>query len=97
MGPEQRSHLQALRMPGDRRRLGRLRARRAAHHFRRAVAARPGEKIVCAWQIWPDRDSFYASEARMHEDDALAVTGEIPFDPARLIYGCFQPLHTMGR
>ncbi len=33
----------------------------------------------------------------MHEDDALAVTGEIPFDPARLIYGCFQPLHTMGR
>jgi uncharacterized protein YbaA (DUF1428 family) len=65
--------------------------------FRRAVAAIEGERIVFCWQIWPDKDSFYAAEAKMHEDNALEVSGDIPFDAARLIIGCFQPLHIMGR
>lgn len=64
--------------------------------FRRAVAAKAGEKIVFTWQVWPDKESFYASEAKMHEDNALEVSGEIPFDASRLIYGCFKPIHTMG-
>lgn len=64
--------------------------------FYRAVAAKDDEKIVVSWQIWSDKESFYASEARMHEDKALEVPGEIPFDPKRLIYGCFLPIHTMG-
>ena len=34
--------------------------------FRRAVAAREGEKIVFTWQVWPDRESFFAAETRMH-------------------------------
>ena len=33
----------------------------------------------------------------MHEDGALEVDGEIPFDAKRLIFGCFSPLHVMGR
>ena len=65
--------------------------------FRRAVNARPGEKIVFTWQIWPDKASFYAAEARMHRDGRLEVSGEIPFDAGRLILGCFEPIHTMGR
>ena len=65
--------------------------------FHRAVAAKDGEKIVVSWQIWPDKDSFYASEAKMHEDGALDISGEVPFDASRLIYGCFQPMHVMGR
>src|SRR5580692_2660220 len=48
--------------------------------FRRAVAAKAGEKIVFTWQIWPDKESLDAAEARMHEDGALDVVGEIPFD-----------------
>ena len=64
--------------------------------FRKAVAAQPGEKIVFVWQVWPDKASFEASEARMHEDRALEVDGEIPFDAKRLIFGCFSPLHVMG-
>jgi len=64
--------------------------------FYRAVAAKDGEKIVVSWQIWSDKESFYASEAKMHEDKVLEVSGEIPFDPSRLIYGCFLPIHTMG-
>jgi uncharacterized protein YbaA (DUF1428 family) len=65
--------------------------------FRRAVDARPGEKIVFTWQVWPDKASFEAAEDRMHADNSLEVSGEIPFDNTRLICGCFQPLHTMGR
>lgn len=65
--------------------------------FRRAVDAQPGEKIVFTWQIWPDKASLDAAEARMHEDGPLDASGEIPFDASRLIVGCFAPICTMGR
>lgn len=65
--------------------------------FRRAVAARAGEKIVFTWQVWPDKASFEAAETRMHEDGVLDTAGDPPFDAKRLILGCFQPLVTMGR
>ena len=60
--------------------------------FRRAVAAKPGEKIVFSWQIWPDKATLDAAEEKMHAEGALEVEGEIPFDAARLILGCFAPL-----
>lgn len=65
--------------------------------FRRAVDAREGEKIVFTWQIWPDKESLDAAEARMHADGALEPAGEIPFDAGRMILGCFKPISTMGR
>jgi uncharacterized protein YbaA (DUF1428 family) len=65
--------------------------------FRRAVAAKEGEKIVFAWQIWPDKETLDAAETRMHEDGALDVAGDIPFDAQRLILGCFTPICTIGR
>jgi uncharacterized protein YbaA (DUF1428 family) len=65
--------------------------------FRRAVAAKDGEKIVFTWQVWPDKATLESAEARMHADQRLEVSGEIPFDPRRLILGCFTPIHTMGR
>jgi uncharacterized protein YbaA (DUF1428 family) len=30
--------------------------------FRKAVAAKPGEKIVFTWQVWTDKASFEAAE-----------------------------------
>ena len=65
--------------------------------FRRAVAAKPGEKIVFTWQVWPDKASLDAAEERMHESGALDVEGEIPFDASRMILGCFAPMAVMGR
>lgn len=65
--------------------------------FRRAVAAAQGEKIVFTWQVWPDKESFFAAEARMHEDPRMDNAGEPPFDARRLILGCFQPIVIMGR
>lgn len=65
--------------------------------FRRAVAARPGEKIVFVWQIWPGKAEFEAAEARMHDDPRMDSAGTPPFDASRLILGCFTPLSVMGR
>jgi uncharacterized protein YbaA (DUF1428 family) len=65
--------------------------------FRRAVAAKPGEKIVFTWQIWPDKASLNAAETRMHADGVLDTPDEIPFDAGRVILGCFSPISTMGR
>jgi uncharacterized protein YbaA (DUF1428 family) len=65
--------------------------------FRRAVAAKAGEKIVFAWQVWPDKAAFEAAEAKMHDDAVLDGSGEPPFDAKRLILGCFEPIFAMGR
>jgi uncharacterized protein YbaA (DUF1428 family) len=65
--------------------------------FRRAVAAKNGEKIVFTWQVWSDKASFEAAEERMHQDPRMDASGEPPFDNTRLILGCFQPIVSMGR
>ena len=65
--------------------------------FRKAVAAKPGEKIVFIWQVWPDKAFFQAAEDRMHDDPRMDSMGEPPFDASRLILGCFSPIATMGR
>ena len=65
--------------------------------FRRAVAAKPGEKIVFTWQIWPSKSHFQAAEEKMHQDPRMDSAGEPPFDASRLILGCFAPMLSMGR
>ncbi len=65
--------------------------------FRRAVAAKAGEKIVFMWQVWPDKGTLDAAEARMRADPRMEMPDDMPFDPKRLILGCFEPIHTMGR
>ena len=64
--------------------------------FHRAVAIKEGEKVVVSLQIWPDKERFYSSEAKMHEDKALEVEGEVPFDASRLIIGCFETIKNMA-
>ena len=58
--------------------------------YRKAVDAKEGEKIAVSWQTWPDKETFYASEDKMHADGVLDTGGEPPFDPGRLILGCFK-------
>ena len=65
--------------------------------FRRAVNAKDGEKIVFTWQVWPDKATLDAAEAGMGDDKRFEAAGDIPFDPKRLILGCFRPIHVMGR
>ena len=65
--------------------------------FHRAVAAEDGEKIVFTWQIWPSKEFLDEAEEKMHRDPRMEITGDMPFDPRRLIMGCFKPIHMMGR
>jgi uncharacterized protein YbaA (DUF1428 family) len=65
--------------------------------FRRAVAAKPGEKIVFTWQVWLDKESFYAAEEKLHQDPRLDAGADPPFDARRLILGCFSPIFSFGR
>lgn len=65
--------------------------------FHRAVDAKPGEKIVFTWQIWPTKEFLDAAEEKMHQDPRMDELGDLPFDAKRLILGCFKPLFTMGR
>ncbi|MEW2913777.1 DUF1428 domain-containing protein [Leisingera sp. JC11] len=65
--------------------------------FRRAVAARPDEKIVLSWQVWPSRAEMEEAEARIAKDTRFDIPVEIPFDHRRLILGAFTPIHTLGR
>jgi uncharacterized protein YbaA (DUF1428 family) len=65
--------------------------------FRRAVAAEDGEKIVFSWQVWPDKATLEAAEAKMRDDPRFDIPGDIPFDRRRLILGSFTPIVMMGR
>jgi uncharacterized protein YbaA (DUF1428 family) len=65
--------------------------------FHRAVNAVEGERIVFTWQVWPDKATLEAAEARMAGDKRFEAPDEIPFDPSRLFLGCFTPIHVMGR
>lgn len=65
--------------------------------FFKAVKAEPGEAIVLAWKIWPNKESLEAGEAALHASGRLDSGGEPPFDASRLIVGCFDPIFTEGR
>ncbi len=60
--------------------------------FRQAVAAQPGEKIVFAWQVWPDRACMQKAEQIMANDPSYNPPTDLPFDQSRLIMGCFDPI-----
>ncbi|MGB3795034.1 MAG: DUF1428 domain-containing protein [Alteraurantiacibacter sp.] len=65
--------------------------------FRMATKAEDGEKIVFSWMIWPDKQTCLAAHARMQDDAFWDEMTEMPFDGARMIFGGFSPIFTMGR
>jgi len=65
--------------------------------FRRAVEAKPDEKIVFSWIVWPDKATSDAAEKAMETDDRMKPPADAPFDGKRLIFGGFKPLYTLGR
>ena len=66
--------------------------------FRKATKAKPGEKIVFSWMIWPDKQTCDGAAKKMESDpDQAEVFGEMPFDGMRMMWGGFKPITTMGR
>ena len=56
--------------------------------FRRAVAAEAGEEVVFAFIEWPDKATRDAAMPKITSDPRM--TGPIPFDGKRMIFGGFE-------
>jgi uncharacterized protein YbaA (DUF1428 family) len=59
--------------------------------FSTAVKREPGETVVFAWIVWPDKATRDAAHPKMEADPRLRPdVNPMPFDGKRLIYGGFQ-------
>ena len=65
--------------------------------FRKAVDARPAEKIVFSWFEYPNRQARDAANAKMMSDPRMAEMGkDMPFDGKRMIMGGFDAIVEEG-
>lgn len=70
--------------------------------FYRAVAAKETESILFSWIEWPDkatRDKGVAEMEKLMETDPRwdPKKNPMPFDGARMIFGGFTPIVSMGK
>ncbi len=65
--------------------------------FRKAVDAKPDEKVVFAWFEYPDRATRDSVNEKMRSDPRMKDMGEtMPFDGKRMIYGGFDAIVEEG-
>jgi uncharacterized protein YbaA (DUF1428 family) len=65
--------------------------------FRKAVEAKPDEKVVFSWFEYPSRAARDAANARMMSDPRMAEMGkDMPFDGKRMIMGGFDAIVEEG-
>jgi len=65
--------------------------------FRKAVDAKPDEKVVLAWFQYPDRATRDATNAKMMSDPSIKEQfSEMPFDGKRMIFGGFDAIVEEG-
>ncbi len=64
--------------------------------FRKAVDAKPDEKVVFAWFEYPSREVRDATNAKMMSDPRFEQFAEMPFDGKRMIVGGFDAIVEEG-
>ena len=65
--------------------------------FRKAVDAKPDEKVVFAWFEYPDKATRDAANEKMRSDPRMKEMGAtMPFDGKRMIYGGFDAIVEEG-
>jgi uncharacterized protein YbaA (DUF1428 family) len=65
--------------------------------FRKAVDAKPNEKVVIAWFEYPDRQARDAANEKMMSDPRMEEMGtDVPFDGKRMILGGFDAIVEEG-
>lgn len=65
--------------------------------FRKAVDARPDEKVVFSWFEYPDKATRDAANEKMRSDERMKEFGaNMPFDGKRMIVGGFEPIVEEG-
>ena len=65
--------------------------------FRKAVDARPDEKIVFSWFEYPSKEARAATTEKMMSDPRMEeMSKSVPFDAKRMIYGGFDAIVEEG-
>ena len=65
--------------------------------FRKAVDAKPDEKVVFSWFEYPDKATRDAANERMKTDERMKELGSnMPFDAKRMILGGFETIVEEG-
>ena len=65
--------------------------------FRKAVEAKPDEKVVFAWFEYPDKATRDSVNDKMRSDPRMEAMGkDMPFDGKRMIYGGFDAIVEEG-
>jgi uncharacterized protein YbaA (DUF1428 family) len=65
--------------------------------FRKAVGAKPEEKVVFAWFEYPDRATRDSANQKMMADPRMEAMGrDMPFDGKRMIMGGFDAIVEVG-
>ena len=65
--------------------------------FRKAVDAKPDEKVVFAWFEYPDRQARDAANEKFQSDPRMQdMMKDAPFDGKRMIYGGFDAIVEEG-
>jgi len=65
--------------------------------FRKAVDAKPDEKVVFAWFEYPSKEARDAANKQMMSDPRMEKMGaDMPFDGKRMIYGGFDAIVEEG-
>ncbi len=64
--------------------------------FRKAVDAKPDEKVVFAWFEYPSREVRDATNAKMMSDPRFEQFADMPFDGKRMVVGGFEAIVEEG-
>jgi uncharacterized protein YbaA (DUF1428 family) len=64
--------------------------------FKGAVKAQAGETVVFSWVVWPSKAVRDAGNEKMKHDPRMKMTGDMPFDGQRMIFGGFEVLLDSG-
>lgn len=66
--------------------------------MRMAVAAKPDERIIFSWIVWPDKETRDAGWQKMATDPRMSPEeNPMPLDGKRMIIGGFAPILMTGQ
>lgn len=60
--------------------------------FYRATKAKPDEKVVFSWIVWPDKATRQKAWEKLMQDPRMKPGTESPFDEKRMFWGGFEPI-----
>ena len=64
--------------------------------FFMSVKAEEGENVVFSWIVYPSKEVRDEANRKVFEDERMKMSGDMPFDGKRMIFGGFEVLVDEG-